>query len=247
MVGHSRRLTVADPPRNAGIPDPTAVARGELAKSATTRRRILDAAVRLLAEQGYQGFSTSAVASATGLTRPAMLYHFPSRLELTTATIRHLARRRIEIFEASLGNLPTDGSNSGRNARAAAVDATWNQLESPEFAAFTELTMAARTDAELRAVLEPALIVFDRARQDVVRRALPQDSWDEEDLALARDVVRFLSEGVVQQATGIENREARIAALKHFLHMLVASSEGHRFFSAVMASWQDRQKDRPDG
>ncbi len=225
--------------RDPGIPDPTATTGGELAKSGATRRRILDAAVQVLASQGYRRFSTSAVAGAAGLTRPAMLYHFRSRRDLTTATARHLARRRIEMFEAAMNGIADKPGELGRGVRAAAVDAAWDQLDTREFAAFTELTMAARTDAELAMVLHPMLIAFDRARHDVTERTLPPGSWNAGDIRLSRDVVRFLLEGLVQQMWGIEDREERVAAIRHFLRMLVASAEGHEFLAAVIAGRPD--------
>ncbi|MGL6044310.1 MAG: TetR/AcrR family transcriptional regulator, partial [Sandaracinobacteroides sp.] len=205
------------------VPDPTALTGNELGKSRTTRRRILDAARDLLADVGYHGFSTGAVAARADLTRPAMLYHFGSRLELITAVVHHLARRRIEMFEDAMSGLDLPPSYKGQAYRAAAAELAWNQLETPEFIAFTELQIAARTDPALAAVVRPAVAAFDVARRITSEKALPPGSFDREDLQLARDVVRFLSEGVMVHDSIVENREARIAALRHFARMLVAS------------------------
>lgn len=223
------------------VPDPTALGEGELAKSRKTRIRILNAARDLLAEQGYRRFSTPAVAQRAGLTRPAMLYHFPSRLELVTAVIHYLVRRRIEMFESAMAALPTSPSFKGQAVRAAAVEVSWRLLETPEFAAFTELVMAARTDPELDAIIQPALAVFDRSRRETTERVLPAGSYDIDDLQLVRDVVRFLTEGIVQQNSLVEDRAARLAALRHFLHMLAASTAGNQFLEAVVADWKARQ------
>lgn len=224
------------------LPDPTAIADGELAKSRRTRIRILNAARDLLAEQGYGRFSTPAVARRAGLTRPAMLYHFPSRLDLVTAVIQYLVRRRIEMFEAAMAALPRTPSHKGQAVRAAAVELSWRQLETPEFAAFTELVMAARTDRELAAILRPALATFDRTRRETTERVLPPGSYDPDDLQLVRDVVRFLTEGVVQQNSLVEDRETRLSALRHFLHMLAATTAGNQFLEAVVLDWKARQR-----
>src|ERR1700742_3282794 len=69
-------------------------------KSLRTRRRILDAAMRLFAERGYHASSNADVAEAAGLTRGAMLYHFPTREDLVAAAIDHIQQRRTEAFEA---------------------------------------------------------------------------------------------------------------------------------------------------
>ena len=56
-------------------------------KSRRTRRRILDEAMRLIAENGYAATVNAMVAEAAGLTRGAMLYHFPTREALLEAVI----------------------------------------------------------------------------------------------------------------------------------------------------------------
>src|ERR1700722_130735 len=48
-------------------------------KSRRTRARILAAATRLFAEIGYHAAANALIAEAAGVTRGAMLYHFPRR------------------------------------------------------------------------------------------------------------------------------------------------------------------------
>jgi AcrR family transcriptional regulator len=211
------------------LPDPTAVTGNELAKSRATRRRILQAATALLAEQGYNRFSTGAVATRAGLSRPAMLYHFGSRRDLVAAVVNHLARRRIEMFEQAMARLADAGEPDQGHVRAAATDLNWVQLETPEFAALTELSVAARTDAELAEVVRPALASFDRSRRATSRRLFEVKDANLAEFQLVRDIVRFLTEGIVQQNSIIEDRDNRLAALRHFLHMLVASPAGAAF------------------
>ena len=220
-----------------GIPDPTATTGAELGKSRETRRRILEASTACIAEAGYPNFSTAAVAARAGLTRPAMLYHYSSRLELLTATIHYIARQRIELFNEAMTNLAAVESCKGEYFRAQAVKAAWAQLETPYFWALAELTMAARTDADLQPIVTPALEAFERSRRAVTGRIMPAEACDTADYTLVRDVVRFLAEGTVMQDSFIDNRERRFAALKHFLHMLVATTAGAEFFEAVVDDW----------
>jgi AcrR family transcriptional regulator len=225
------------------VPDPTAVTGKELAKSRETRRRIVEAATACLAEEGYANFSTGQVAARAGLTRPAMLYHFGSRRELLAATIAHLTRRRSEMFAEAMMALDLPPSHMHQAHRAAAVEVGWAQLETPEFAAFTELLVAARTDPELAGVVAPALAAFDQDRRETTERALPLGSFDRNDVQLARDVVRFLTEGVKHQNSIVENRDARLEGIRHFLKMLVASTPGNEFLQAVREDWRRTRGD----
>jgi AcrR family transcriptional regulator len=218
------------------VPDPTAVGDGELAKSGTTRRRILESARDLLATAGYAGFSTAAVAEGAGLTRPAMLYHFHSRRELLVAVTRFVVRRRIELFEEAVRALPASQSYKGQDFRAQATALAWAHLELPEFWAFTELVMASRTNPELADILQPAIAVFDRSRRELTTEVFPANAYDLADFNLARDVIRFLTEGVIAQNTMVEQREERLADLRHFLQVLVATTEGNAFLEVVVRS-----------
>ena len=57
------------------------------------RRRILDAAVDLLAKKGYAGFRTADVAEIAGVSRGAQTHHFPSKDDLVVAVVAHVFAR----------------------------------------------------------------------------------------------------------------------------------------------------------
>lgn len=57
------------------------------------RRRILDAAVDLLAKKGYAGFRTADVAKVAGVSRGAQTHHFPSKDDLVVAVVAHVFAR----------------------------------------------------------------------------------------------------------------------------------------------------------
>ena len=63
------------------------------ARTATSRARILDAAVACLVESGYSGATTLQIQARAGVSRGRLLHHFPSRDELLVAASRHLATR----------------------------------------------------------------------------------------------------------------------------------------------------------
>ncbi|MFI5718126.1 TetR family transcriptional regulator [Nocardia sp. NPDC051750] len=61
------------------------------------RARILSAAMKLFAENGYRGTSLAAVAAAAGITRSGVLHHFSSKEALLAAV---LAERDEQAFDA---------------------------------------------------------------------------------------------------------------------------------------------------
>ncbi len=82
------------------------------AKPAGTRERILDAAEKLFAEQGFNGVSTRDITEAAGANSAAMHYHFGSK----GGVIRELFERRLgpinaereRLMEEALADDPPD-------------------------------------------------------------------------------------------------------------------------------------------
>jgi AcrR family transcriptional regulator len=122
-------------------------------KSREARRRLCRAAAACLAEHGYHGTSTTRVVEAAGASRGALQHHFPSKLDLMVATAEHLfegALRRAVRF--------ADGLEAGAVDLEAYVRFLFEDVfEGPGFPAVIELMVAARTEADLRARIAPAL------------------------------------------------------------------------------------------
>lgn len=197
------------------LPDPTEISEGEFAKSKATRTRILEAAIHCLAESGYVATSTNAVAVQAGITRAALLYHFPSRAALIEAVIHYVTRRRVEMQEAGHRDIPRD-----ENFPTRSIQVFQQQLTTPEFWAFCELATASRSNRSLGRVFKPAMEAFDRARREMALRIAQDRIVDAPGFDLRRDITRFLLEGIALQDGITFNREKRSAELMAFLSLL---------------------------
>jgi AcrR family transcriptional regulator len=117
-------------------------------RSRETRQRLLDAAVEELLDRGYAGFTGGGVALRAGISRGAQQGHFPNRTTLTAEAVRHLrAQQTEELGEA------VEGVQRGPERLRIVLDVIFAQYGSPRFAAMLELSMAARSEPELRAVI----------------------------------------------------------------------------------------------
>jgi AcrR family transcriptional regulator len=72
---------------------------GRAAKAAETRVRILEAARRVLAEQGLERFTTRRVAELARVSHGMVHYHFTDKRELALALIVHARRDWVEPLE----------------------------------------------------------------------------------------------------------------------------------------------------
>ena len=168
-------------------------------KSFRTRRRILDAAMRLFAERGYHASSNADVAEAAGLTRGAMLYHFPTREDLVEAAIDHIQQRRTEAFE-------TAARDQGHgDATDQAIDAYWELLQQAPFKAFAELEAVARTDPDLARRIAPAQAAFDHAQIGDLSALLLAGAGPR--FQTGRDLARFMLEGLARASLTYEQGE----------------------------------------
>ena len=110
-----------------------------------TRARILDAAVSCLIELGYARTTTLVVQERAGVSRGALLHHFPTRADLLAETVAHL-------FALQLAERSNLQLRPGKRIEQG-VRLLWAIMTSTLSIAIQELWTAARTDAELRAAL----------------------------------------------------------------------------------------------
>jgi len=68
-------------------------------RAAQTRARILDAARRVLAEEGLERFTTRRVADLAGVSHGMVHYHFTDKRELALALVVHARRDWVEPLE----------------------------------------------------------------------------------------------------------------------------------------------------
>lgn len=193
-------------------------------KSLRTRARILDAAMNLFAEVGYQAATNALIAEKANLTRGAMLYHFATREELVEAAVGHIDLARARLFDQAAAEPP-----AGVDATDHAIDAYWRLLHERPFVAFAELEAAARTDPMLRTVLASAQSAFDRAQVGPRFGALAQAGADPR-FQTSRDLGRFLLEGLARGAMTYDQAERRtrlLSVLKRAVRMLNRKGDVH--------------------
>ncbi|MGI9285466.1 MAG: TetR/AcrR family transcriptional regulator, partial [Pseudomonadales bacterium] len=183
-------------------------------KSAMTRDRILDAAIECFINLGYTNVTTAKVASAAGVSRGAMLHHFPSKADLIQATVEYLHGKLLEDYTNRVKNIPT--RLRGRRRRRAGLEAYWQYLTSELFVAYHELCIASRTNKELKDILQALSVEFDRHGYELSFELFSEWHDRAERFELAMDVSKFMMEGM---AVGqlVVNREERIKKLLDYL------------------------------
>jgi AcrR family transcriptional regulator len=136
-------------------------------RSATTRAAILNATIEQLGRHGYARTTTVEVAQRAGVSRGALVHHFPTRSDLVLSALEYLCDRRLQGLEAGIAALGTTDDR-----RSAFVDLMWSTFDGPLFLAQLELWMAARSDPELFALLLPLERGFGKRLSELCSEAL---------------------------------------------------------------------------
>lgn len=189
-------------------------------KAARTRQAILEAASQCLIERGYSGLTTVEIIERAKVSRGAMHHHFTNRAELLSGLIDYVLHRRLERFLADY-IAQIQGSHRS-DAVAVATEVHWNSLKAPEFTAFLELMMAARTDQQMADLLIPATKAFENEWMAEMKRAMPQQAGYPEAMLLANDLASAMHLGLLLNSPFMDS-DGRKTAVRNRLTRLIES------------------------
>ena len=132
-------------------PDRVALREPQQDRSRVTRARLLESAVTCLAELGWSGATVAVVAEHAGVSRGATQHYFPTREDLFTAALEHMAEVRLAEIR---------GEAARRSADVAAPTADVVGLlvrlyTGPLFRAALQLWAAAAASEVLRELVVP--------------------------------------------------------------------------------------------
>ena len=122
--------------------------RTQAERSAATRQALVDVTIELLIERGWAGTTAVAVCERAGVTRGALVHHYPSLSALFTHALESL----YEDF--------TRGPHHAPASMRSSLEGVWRAVGDRRFKAVFEAWSAAANDPELAAELRPAITRF---------------------------------------------------------------------------------------
>ncbi len=124
--------------------------RSQAERSATTSAQLIGATISTLHEKGYAATSTTLVAESAGVSRGAMLHHFPTKVHLMAATVYAIYASDIAAYQETIRR---SGETEDRLDQL--IDTAWSCFKSPSGIAQTEIWMATRSDKSLADAVLP--------------------------------------------------------------------------------------------
>jgi len=123
-------------------------------RSAVTQQALVAAAIELLIERGWAATTAVAVCERAGVTRGALVHHYPNLSALLAHALESIYESLYESFTRSSKSVVRTGTMTGT------VDAMWRAVGDRRFKAVLEAWSAAGNDPELEAELRPAMTRF---------------------------------------------------------------------------------------
>ena len=119
-------------------------------RSADMRKRLIQATVANLAEQGYAATTLSSIVRRAGVSRGAQVHHYATKTDLILDSARYLLNQTYR----QLGDVLLGIGDENDRLRAL-VDASVNLIvDQPAATAFMELVVTGRHDADLASALQ---------------------------------------------------------------------------------------------
>ncbi len=185
-------------------------------KSQMTRTAILEAAIRCLIQYGYSHTTTPRICEEAGVSRGAMMHHFPSRNEVIAATVLYVQEKRMREFREAIPYLPPhEAKELTREDFREGILGIWKYLNQPSFTAYQELFVAARTDAELAKLMEPMQKRFEKEFYSAQESLWTKGDWEEGQMQLVSDLVNFTLRGLVGSYVHSRKRARFDAIVEH--------------------------------
>lgn len=131
------------------------------------RGRLIDATIDSLFRLGYSATTTFEVAKVAGVSKGAMLHHFPTQVDLMLATAQFIVEsrqraRREQLFSGEI--------EPGLPRFYAGAEVAWEVNRRPSAIALLEIVMATRSDPSLGKAFESFLKIWIQAPREAAER-----------------------------------------------------------------------------
>ena len=128
------------------------------ARSIATREKLIGAALDVIHDVGYNSASTPEFARRAGVSRGALLHHFPTRSDIIVAAMEDLLGEGTREIREITAKVARKDVSLGEF-----VEFLWQMFSGRFFYLSLEFINEARTDAELRARMIPVVRDFHAA------------------------------------------------------------------------------------
>ena len=142
----------------------TPVLRGSHAdRTAAMRKRLIDAAIECICDLGYGATTLQVVTDRAGVSRGAVLHHFPNKVDLMVAIAEYAAGKQNRLVARLLAD-----TEPGMDRYLKITMATWEAMIRPPAIALNEPMVGSRSDPKLRARFPAVIEALEKYQREGV-------------------------------------------------------------------------------
>lgn len=146
--------------------------RSQAERSASTRDKLIAAAIACLHRTGYSATTVSTVAEEAGVSRGAMTHQFPAKTDLMLAVVQAVVEEDGRLHDAAAERM---GLAEWMNRLP---ETMWSVISRPAGIAVMEIMLASRSDPELATQLRAVQTAIDAHAQIWISRRLRAAGYD---------------------------------------------------------------------
>jgi AcrR family transcriptional regulator len=197
--------------------------RTQLERRNETQAAILSAAINLLVEHGYAGFSASRVAARAGVSRGAQEHYFPKKNDLIAAATRYAMREAVEHAQLLAGT-----ASKSTDPVAKFLKDSEHFFFQPVYRALIEIMIAARSDRALARVLNPIVLDARQTLNGIWIDTLGAAGYPRKNAQRFIELTHFLLRGVFLVATWLPYRIDRAEIVEAWRRLAPAMLKPNR-------------------
>ncbi|WP_169569396.1 TetR/AcrR family transcriptional regulator [Sneathiella limimaris] len=188
-------------------------------RSLKMQERVLNATLDCIYEDGMQRASTTEIVKRAGVSRGAMLHHFPSKEVLIAAAVEKLLDDEIDIIRSE-----ADAYARKEKTIDDFVDFLWERFSGRLFMVTMDFLSSARTDDSLRQAVIPVSLNFHASLNEIWKQFFHYEKSSPDKVQILLNTTLCLMRGMAVQ-TVIRDDDAYYtsirAAWKAILHDLL--------------------------
>lgn len=146
-------------------------------RSARMRELILKETLNCIYEKGFQNTPTTEITERAGISRGALLYHFPSKEDLVAAALEHLLDQEIQRLRSV-----ADSYARGQLSLDDFVDYLWERFSGRLFMITLDYLATARTDPVIQQTMKRVSAEFHASLNAIWVQFFSDKPGDEEQI-----------------------------------------------------------------
>lgn len=157
-------------------------------RSAETRRKLIDAAIQFICENGFAAMTTTLVATRAGVSRGALQHQFGARYDLLAAVVDQLSGR-LAARTAALAAAVPDRNPEFAHRVESAVRAYWDIYTSDLFIAVINIFFGLRSEPDQHRPLQRRMVSVRHEHDEMWLRLFADSPLSRPQLLAARRVL----------------------------------------------------------